>query len=682
MTDTRTVLGTCHHDCPDSCGWVATVTDGVATSLRGNPAHPFSRGELCPKVNRFLERVYSPDRVLHPLVRVGPKGEGQFRQATWEEALALTAERLHDVIDRWGGEAVVLWGSAGTQGLLQMSSLDQRLFARMGASRQTGALCGATAGAGTASTLGSGRASDPADLRFAQLVILWGTNTRLTNRHLWPFVEEARSNGATVVVIDPLRTATAQAADWFLQPLPGTDVALMLGVLHVLVRDDLVDHDYVARHTEGFDDLAERVAGWTPERAGAACGLEADDVERLGRLYGSTTPAFIRALIGGEHHEHGAMFFRTLACLPTVTGQWRHRGGGFARSVGVWSEDQVDGSVFDAPHLAGERPRRAIDMTQLGRALTDETLDPRVGALVVWNGNPLVSAPNAGLVRRGLERDDLFCVVSEQFVTDTARYADVILPATTQLEQRDVVASWGHLYVGWNEAAIEPLGEAVPNTELWRRLAAAMGYTEPELFTGDDDLVALAVRGIDLPQLRRDGFVRLDLPEDLRPYADGGFATASGRALLRNDGLAALGQDPLPAFVAPPADARYPLALLTPKRHTRFLNTTYSAAHGPLEQGPYVELHAIDAAARDIADGDEVDVGNERGSLRLRARVTDTVRPGVVAVPWGWWAAQHDDGATANALTSDAKADWGGGVAFWDTCVEISRPTTGRRPGA
>jgi anaerobic selenocysteine-containing dehydrogenase len=303
----------------------------------------------------------------------------------------------------------------------------------------------------------------------------------------------------------------------------------------------------------------------------------------------------------------------------------------------------------------------------------DADADGPVRALFVIAGNPLVVVPNAEGVRRGLARDDLFTVVSEQFLTDTARYADVIFPATTQLEQLDVVASWGHLHVGWNEPAIAPRGESVPNTELWRRLARAMGYTEPELFTDDETLIASAVRGVDVTELRRTGFVRLDLPEDLRPYAEGGFATASGRALLRNDGLAALGHDPLPSYTPPPADDRHPLALMTPKRHTRFLNSSYSAAHGALEGGPYVELHADDAAARGIADGDEVDVVNDRATLRLRARLADTVRPGVVAVPWGWWSQHHDDGVTVNDLTNDTKADWGGGVAFWDTRVEVVR---------
>jgi anaerobic selenocysteine-containing dehydrogenase len=691
-TRRRTVLGTCHHDCPDSCGWVVTVEDSpgdggsggpTAVRMRGNAEHPYSRGELCPKVNRFLDRVYSPDRILRPLVRRGAKGEGDFAPVSWDDALALVAERLAEIVRRHGGQSVLPWWSAGTQGLIQQSSLDRRFFAKLGASRLTGSLCGAVAGAGTASTIGSGRAADPSDVRFAKFVLLWGTNTRLTNRHLWPFVEEARADGATIVVIDPMRTMTADSADWFVQPLPGTDVALMLGMMHVLVRDDLIDHDYVERHTVGFERLAGAVRDWSPARAAEVCGIGADEVERLGRAYGTTTPAFIRTLIGAEHQEHGAMFFRALACLPALTGAWRHRGGGLARSVGAWAETNVDESVFDDASMVPPVERRAINMNHLGRALTDPAMDPRVMALFVWNGNPLVSVPNAELTRRGLLRDDLFTVVSEQFLTDTARYADVIFPAATQIEQTDVVPAWGHLYLGWNEAAIAPVGEAVPNTELWRRLARAMGFTEPELFEDDESLLRSALRDVDLEALRERGFVRLSLPEDLRPYAEGGFATASGRAELYSDGLAAAGHDPLPGYHRPGEGvggeagltARYPLVLMTPKNHTRFLNTSYShlPKHGPPEGGPFAELDPADAAARGIAEGDAVRVWNDRGSLTLTARVGTRLRPGVVAVPFGWWSAQHDGHGTANSLTNDELTDWGGGVAYGSTRVEVER---------
>ncbi|HSL56333.1 MAG TPA: molybdopterin oxidoreductase family protein [Acidimicrobiales bacterium] len=677
---TRTVLGTCHHDCPDTCGWVATVEGDTAVRLRGNPEHPYSRGELCPKVNRFLDRVYHPDRILTPLVRVGPKGAGLFEPVSWDEALDRVATELRRVVDRWGGEAVLPWSSAGTQGLIQMSSLDRRFFAKLGASRLTGSLCGATAGAGTAATNGAALGSDPMDVRHARLVLLWGTNTRLTNRHLWPFVEEARAAGATIVVIDPVRTLTAEAADWFVQPLPGTDVALMLAMMHVLVRDGLVDRAFVDANTVGYDELAAHVADWPPTRAAAVCGLDAADIERLATAYGTTRPAFIRTLIGAEHHEHGAMFFRTLACLPALTGAWAERGGGLARSVGSWNDVDVDDTVFDQIAFDGARARRGLNMNHLGRHLTDPDLDPPVQALFVWNGNPVVTVPNAGAIRRGLARDDLFCVVSEQLMTDTARYADVVLPATTQLEQLDVVPSWGHLYLGWNEPAIAPRGESVPNTELWRRLAGAMGFTEPELFESDESLLASALPGVDLDELRSRGFVRLHVPEHVRPGLDG-WPTASGRIELASDALERAGHPRLPTHVAASegaeaTDARLPLVLVTPKAHGRFLNSTYSSHHGALEAGPFLDLDPADAAARGIADGDPVRVWNDRGELCLPARLSDRLRPGLVSVPFGWWDAHHGGQGSANVLTSDTLTDWGGGVAYGDTRVQVERAAT------
>jgi anaerobic selenocysteine-containing dehydrogenase len=674
-----TVLGTCHHDCPDSCGWVATVDNGVAVKLRGNPAHPYSQGELCPKVNRFLDRVYSPDRILHPMKRTGPKGSGLFEECSWDEALGLVAERLTDVRATWGGEAIFPWWDAGTQGLIQQSSLDRRLFAALGASQLTDSLCGETAGHGTAATYGVTRAADPMSVRHAQLVILWATNTKLTNRHLWPFVEEARANGAQIVVIDVMKTLTAEAADWFLQPLPGTDVALMLGMMHVLIRDDLIDHDYVNAHAVGYEQLVDHVAAWTPEKAAEVCGLTATDIERLATAYGTTRPAFIRTLIGAEHHENGAMFFRTLACLPVLTGSWKDHGGGMARSVGSWNYLNVDGSVFDP---AVEQTARSLSMNRLGRVLTDDTLDPPVKALFVWNGNPVVTVPNADLIRRGLVREDLFTVVSEQFMTDTARYADVIFPATTQLEQLDVVESWGSLYLGWNDAAIAPLGESVPNTELWRRLAKALGIDDPLFELNDEALILSALNDVDVDAIRADGFVRLSLPEQLMPYAEGGFGTPTGKAELYSERLAAEGLPALPDYTAPresPAGdpalvERYPLALLTPKVHTRFLNSSYShlPKHGPLEGAPYVELCAEDAAARGLAAGDIAEVWNDRGKLTLEVRISDRVRPGVVIVPFGWWSDHHGQSSTANALTNDTATDWGGGVAYSDTLVQVA----------
>jgi anaerobic selenocysteine-containing dehydrogenase len=674
MSSTRIVLGTCHHDCPDSCGWQVTVDDGRAVQLRGNPDHPFSQGELCPKVNRYLDRVYSPDRVLHPLRRVGAKGQGRFEQISWDEALAHIATRLHGIVDEHGPEAILPYVSAGNQSLLALM-FGERFWHHLGASQVTGALCGAVAAAGTVTTLGSGRGIDPSDMRHSKLIILWGTNTRLTNRHLWPFIEQARGHGAQVVVIDPLRTITADSADWFLQPLPGTDVAMMLAMVHVLVRDGLVDREWVRAHTVGFDDLAAHAAEWTPERAAQVCGLDAADIETLARMYGTIRPAAIRTLVGAEHHEHGAMFFRTLSCLPALVGAWRDLGGGYARSVSAWTNEVVDHAALARPDLLAGRSPRGVPMGQLGRALTDPTMSPPLKAVMMIGVNALVSVPNTELVRRGLERDDLFTVVHDQFLTDTARYADIVLPATTQIESVDAVTSWGSLHLGWNEAAIAPLGEAVSNSELHRRLARAMGFTEPALF--HDDLTALraALPTIDIDALRADGFVDVPYPTDRRPYADGGFATASGKVELRCDALAASGQPVLPTHLPPdeaPSD-QFPFALLTPKQHTRFLNSSYShlPKHGPLEGSPYVEISAIDAATLEVVEGDCLRVWNHRGALELPARISERVRPGVVAVPWGWWAQHHPNGHVANTLTSDTLTDWGGGVAFWDTAVAV-----------
>jgi anaerobic selenocysteine-containing dehydrogenase len=451
--------------------------------------------------------------------------------------------------------------------------------------------------------------------------------------------------------------------------------------MHVIVRDDLVDHDYVAQHTSGFGELVEHVRDWTPERAAAECGVDGDDIERFAREYATTTPAFIRTLIGAEHRESGAQFFRTVSLLPALIGAWKHRGGGFARSVGSYSRDSVDISKFAAPHLAGGRPRRSISMNRLGRALLDETLDPPIQAVFVWNGNPVVTAPEASMLRRGLSRPDVFTVVSEQFLTDTARYADVIFPACTQIEQEDVVPAWGHLYLGWNHRAIEPLGESVPNTELWRRLARAMNFTEPELFASDEELLATCIRGVDVEELKTRGWARLPLPDDLRPFAEG-FPFPDGRLPFANADLERQGHGRLPTYRRASQGAiddrgRYPLSLMSPKFHQRFLNSSYShlEAHVGPEGELFCELHPDDASARAIADGDHVVVFNDRARLRAVARVSEStrVRPGLVIVPFGWVGDRTHDGSTVNDLTNDTASDWGGGVAFYDTSVEVER---------
>ena len=679
---TKTVHGVCHHDCPDSCGWTVTVegTVGgyVATKMRGNPAHPFSQGELCPKVNRFLERVYSPDRVLTPLRRTGSKGSGEFAPITWPEALSEIAERFSAIVKTYGGEAIAPFSSAGNQSVLALNA-HQRFMARIGASRQIDSVCGASAGAGFAMTYGSPRGADPVELRHAKCVVLWGTNTRLTNRHLWPFVEQARANGATIICIDPLKTITAESSDWHIQPNPGTDVALMLGLVNQFVRNGHVDHDYVDQHSVGFDELATEAAAWDLDRTAEVCGLSVEQIQRLAYMLGTTPPVHFRTLIGAEHREHGATFFRMIAALPVVLGSWRLRGGGASRSVGTYTESLLE-AIAPVPWPEGPRPR-ALSMNQIGRWLNDAQLDPPVKALMVWSANPVVTIPNSEGTRRGLARDDLFMVAHEQFVTDTVRYADIVLPATTHIEASDVIPSWGSMHLNWNEAAIAPVGESVSNTELFRRLSQAMGFTEPEFMLTDEELLANAFANTDalgpitLAALREVGTMRIDVPDDFRPYANGGFATSTGKAELASSSMASLGHGRVPAFVALPVNSAYPLVLMTPKIHTRFLNASYAHLpnHGGREGEPFVELSAVDAADRDVNEGDEVEVFNGQASLRLRARIGTIVRPGLVIVPYGWNVAAHADGKSANALTNDTPVNWGGGVSFSDTRVEVRR---------
>jgi anaerobic selenocysteine-containing dehydrogenase len=681
-TTAEIVSGSCHHDCPDTCGWHVTVDRSgpvpVALQMRGNPDHPYSKGELCPKVNKFLDRVYSDERVLHPLRRVGPKGEGRFEQISWDEALAEIASRFHEIIERDGAEAIMPYSDAGNQSLLAMG-FPERFWNRLGATRVHRSICGPTVGAGVKMTIGTTKCLDPLEIRHSKLIILWGTNTKLTNRHLWPTIEQARADGAKVVVLDPIRTTTAEAADWFIQPLPGTDIALMLAVMHVLIRDGLTDKQWVADHTLGFDELALHVDEWTPERAAATCGVAAADIERLAEMYGTIRPAVIRTLVGAEHHENGAMFFRTMACLPALVGAWQDRGGGLARSVGVWSGSVVDGNALERPDLLGDRQPRWVNMSRLGEILT-ETANPPIRGIMVWGCNPLMIAPNTEKIRVGMLRDDLFTVVHEQFVTDTARYADIVLPATTQIEAVDVVPSWGHLWMGWNEPAIEPCGQSVSNSEVFRRLAGAMGYTEPELFDDDMTVIRDSLPGIDVDELRRVGWHRVPYPDDGRPFGDGVFPTASGRVEFVSEALVAMGQPALPTFV-PPGEGpgsrlaeRYPLQLMTPKHHNRFLNGSYShlPGHGGRESGPFLELCADDAASRGIVDGQSVRVFNDRASVEVPARITDRVRSGLVSIPWGWWSRHHPDGMVANSLTNDTLTEWGGGAAFYDTLVEVS----------
>ncbi len=683
------VRGACGHDCPDTCSWVVEVRDGVALRLSGNPDHPFTRGMLCAKVNHYLERVYHAERVLHPLKRVGRKGEGKFVRVAWDEALADIAARWKAIVAESGAEAILPYSSAGVQGLIQQNSLDMRLFGSMGASALDRNICGAVASAGLTATIGCDTGIDPEEIVHSRFIVLWGTNTIVTNLHYWPLVREAQSRGAKVVVVDPIRTRTAEAADWHLQIKPSSDAVLALAMMHVMIRDGLVDCDYVSRYAVGYEQLAARALEYAPEKVASTVGLPAAEIERFAREYATTQPSLLRPLIGVEHHRNGAMQFRTLACLPVLAGAFRHRGGGLARSTHslhfqVLAMDRVLMPEVYRPGV------RVLNMRDLGLDLCsregdrdggrggDRELRPPVRSLLVYGANPMVSMPNQNLIRRGLMREDLFTVVHELFVTDTARCADYVLPATSQIEHLDLSPAWGHLYLALNRPAIAPRGESMSNTELFRRLAGALGRTESWLFESDESMLRAALSsghpwlaGITYERLWEEGYARLERPDDWRPFAQGGFPTRSGKAELYSESLAQRGHDPLPwAGDIPTGEG---LQLITGKS-LHFLNSGYANhdRHRRRAGELFIEIHPEDAALRRLVAGDAVRVWSERGEVRAVCRVSDRVRPGVAFMPFGGLTDGAGEQRSVNALTAEEPTDWGGGSGLYDAFVEVA----------
>jgi anaerobic selenocysteine-containing dehydrogenase len=677
----------CPHDCPDTCVMTVDVEGNRAVALGGDPDHPFTRGFLCAKVNRYLERVYSPERILHPLRRVGSKGEGRFARISWDEALDEIVERFGQVMAAHGPQAILPYSYAGNLGMLSYGSMDRRFFHALGASLLDRTICSTAGSRGYKATVGATVGFDPEALDRAGLIVAWGTNIVGSNVHQWPFVEEARRRGARLVTVDPYRSRTAEKSDQHLALLPGTDAALALGMMHVVFRDGLEDRDYLKRHTVGADELRERAREWTPERAGRETGLVPDDIEAFAREYATTHPSAIRINYGVSRHAGAGMAVRTLACLPAVVGAWRHPGGGILLSTSA--AYPADGETLERPDLIPPSTR-TLNMSQIGRILTDETLDPPVKALFVYNSNPAAVAPEQEAVRRGLARDDLFTVVHELFPTDTVDFADLVLPATTVLEHYDILKSYGHLYVSLNRPAIPPRGEALANTELFRRLAARMGLdgAYPCLRDSDEDMARQAfywghphMKGITLERLEREGSMRLAVPSPYIPFAEGGFPTPSGRCELFSEFLAREGHDPLAGYTppresvssAPELAARYPLAFISPPAH-HFLNSTFSAQ--PVfvrrEGEASVTIHPGDARARGINPGQQVRVFNDRGAFLARAHVSDAARPGLVVGLSIWWAKMCPGGRNANAVTSQELTDMGAGATFHDALVEVA----------
>jgi anaerobic selenocysteine-containing dehydrogenase len=701
----KVVHGACPHDCPDACGVLITVEDGRAIRIQGDPAHPMTRGFLCAKVAKYLDRVYSPDRVLYPMRRVQPKGQGQgdasdFVRITWDEAFAAIISRFQSISSEFGPEAILPYSYGGTLGMLNNSGMAHRFFYRLGASQLNRTICATAGGDALVTVVGRKMGTEPEQFRDSRYIIAWGANIHGNNIHLWPFIEEARRKGAKLVVIDPYKTRTARSADWYLPINPGTDAALALAMMHVIINENLYDSDYVSRYTHGFEQLKQRVQEYPPSRVAQWTGISASDIEKLAREYATVRPSVIRVNYGVQRAQNGGTAVRAIAMLPCITGSWKEVGGGLQLSTS--GSFFLNDKAIERPDLMLRSPlgraARIVNMSALGKAL-NELDSPPVKAIFVYNSNPAVVAPNHNQVIRGFLRPDLFTVVHEQFFTDTTRYADIVLPATTFFEHKELQKSYGHYYLQVSNQAIAPLGECKSNTELFSELAQRFGFPEPcfrqtvdemideALWTGQQNRPA-PLQPITRERLEQEGHIRLNLPgaasEDgnaapFLPFAEGNFATASGKAELYSEALAAQGLDPVASFV-PPVESRhteqakqFPLELLA-RKADNFLNTSFANLESlqKLERPELLEMNSADAMRRGINDGDWVRVFNHRGEVRLRAHVNGSVQPGVVATRLTW-AKFAPDGKSINALTSETLTDIGGGATFYSCLVEVER---------
>ncbi|SBT39337.1 molybdopterin-containing oxidoreductase family protein [Micromonospora auratinigra] len=674
--------GACPLDCPDTCVWQLTVEDGRAVALRGDREHPFTRGALCGKVNRYLDAVNGPDRLTTPYLRTGPKGVGRvaYRPASWDEALDRVAAGLRTSIEQDGPEAVLPFYFAGTMGLVQGWSMGPRLFAHLGASRLDTTICTAAARAATESIYGASVGFEPESIVDAKLIVLWGANPLATNLHLWPFVQQARERGAYLVTIDPLRTETAARSDEHLAPLPGTDAALALGLMRGVLDAGAVDEEWLAAHTVGWPALAARLAEWPVSRAAAECGLPVEVLHRLAGRIATAPPTAVRVGLGLQRHHGAGQAIRAICALPLLTGDFRYPGGGALVTTSGHHRTPL-GAVVRPPDLPIP-PAREINMSRLAAVLTGEA-DPPVTSLVVFNANPAATVPDQQRLRAGLLRADLHTVVLEQRWTDTCDYADVVLPATMQPEHLDLQTSYGHHYTTLNLPATGAPGAALPNTEIFRRIAAALGLDHPRLRDSDEELARQLLRDspVSFEELCERTYARTTGVEvGSAPYAEGGFPTPDGRARLHDPELAPSGVDPLPGYT-PPAEAgdtalaaRFPLVLLSPAG--RFLmNSTFASLPWHLRRAgpPRLHLHPHDADARGLADGDAVRVRNDRGAFLAAVAVDEATRPGVAFTYKAYWARLSPGRATVNAVTGVRDTDLGGGPTFHDCRVEVER---------
>jgi len=703
--ETVTKLGACPHDCPDTCAMIYTVEDGKLVSVKGNPDHPMTRGALCAKVKDFDQHHYNPDRILYPMRRTGAKGSGEFTRITWDEALAEIKQRWTQVIETHGREAILPYNYLGNEGTVQGLTVGDAFFNKLGATVAEKTFCGSGSSTAWLLTVGPTNGTDPESFAQSKLIIIWGCNSISTNLHHWHIVKEAQRGGAKVVVIDPYKSRTAKEADWHIMPKPGTDGALAMSLIHCIINGNLVDKDYVEHHTVGFDQLKERAEPFTPEYASEICGVAAEDIRMLAHEYATTRNAAIRPGVAVERSAGGAQALRAIFSLPALTGSWKDAGGGLYQ-MPMW-EFPVHWDRICRPDFIPEGTR-ALNVLKLGAILNGEAgINPGIHALMVYNANPVSNSTETAAIKRGLSREDLFTVVSEHFITDTARYADILLPATMAAEHDDMMFSWGHFYFTLNEKAIEAPGEAVPNTELFRRLAKTFGFDDRQFQMSDLELMEHyldwnhpKLGGIGMDYFREHGFYHLNVgdPATRTPHAEGNFPTPSGKCEFYSETAATTGNfvappfrqmyeakqggealDPLPGYVAanerpetnPAQAAHYPLNIVTPKSHG-FLNSQYANEEGRLTaQGQQtVLINPSDASSRAIGEGALVQVFNDRGLFHGLAKVTNDVQPGMIVASLGYWHSLNRDGAV-NVISSSKYGGMGHSPTFSDNLVEV-----------
>ena len=676
------VIGACPHDCPDTCSLVTTVENGKAISVQGNPKHPMTDGVLCTKVSRYTERTYHPDRILQPLKRTGPKGSGQFVPVSWDDALNDIANRLSAIAAK-DPQAILPYSYAGTMGQVQGEAMAMRFFHKLGASLLDRTICSSAGSEALAYTFGAKMGMRVEFFAESKLIIIWGSNSIGSNLHFWRIAQEAKRNGAKLICIDPRKSETAEKCHEHIALRPGTDAALALALMHVLIQNDWLDHDYIVQHTLGWDALRARALEWTPERAAQVCGITTEQIESLARDWATTKPAAIRLNYGMQRVKGGGNAVRAIACLPALTGAWRHRAGGVLLANS--GNFPVQRAALQRPDLLAGRKPRTINMSRIGNALlqpASESVGPQIKALVVYNSNPVAVAPQSGEVVQGFAREDLFTVVLEHFQTDTADYADYILPATTQLEHWDIHASYGHTDILLNRPAIAPMGECKTNTDIFRALAKRMGFTEPCFSEDDETLCRTAFAATqDMDALFAQGFTHLKsangqaLPD--APFAEGAFPSPSGKCEFFSQRLADMGQDGLPDYIAnyeiPQTNAEFPLAMISPPARN-FLNSSFVNLQSlrDIETEPVLEMHPEDAQMRGIQEGDVIRVFNQRGTYHCKARLNNRARPGVVNGLGIWWRKLGLNGTNVNELTSQNLTDIGRAPVFYDCCVEVA----------